>query len=137
VDGEIRRARRHRYGTVAGEREKSVFTFRAESQCRRLRNGGTKRMSCRCTPQSDCGSACKCALPFPSFSHTLSPAILASFLVRPNLKKPRVNIPVFSKGDVASFLLLWFQVLAEKADERGTKLIYVSFVNQLIRLKMH
>lgn len=70
----IRRARRYR--CAAGEREKSVFTFHAEFQCRWLRNEGTKRVSCRCAPQSDYGSACKCAIPLPfpppPFSHSHS-----------------------------------------------------------------
>lgn len=54
-------------------REKSVFTFRPESQCRILlpRNDGTKRLGqpVATAPQpasQPCDSACKCAPPFSS-----------------------------------------------------------------------
>lgn len=95
---------------AVGEREKSVFTFHAESQCRRLRNEGTKRVSCRCAPQSDCGSACKCAPPFPpshashSFPHD-SHSFFPCSAVRPNPKASRGWIYLYSRR--ATWLLFF------------------------------
>lgn len=114
---------------TAGEREKSVFTFHAESQCRRFkaRRNKTRELSVRTAVRLQLGM--QMCTPFSppspfSRSHSFSRSFLSLFRCEAKSKGLAwMDIPVLPEGDVVSFLPLWSQVFAEKVDKRGAKLV--------------